>query len=150
MQVPDASRLRSIEVRSADGELLGRVGAVYISEGLTQPLLVAFPDDSATPLVAPLFGAELTAEGLVLSYPAQQVTSGPTVEADAPLSVGVITTVLTYYGRPVAVDRPLTERADGVGDVSGGFADVHTVPRITGIGDDDLPPIVVTRPAHSG
>jgi hypothetical protein len=149
MQVSDAGRLMSIEVHSAEGESLGRVGAVYVPEGLRQPLLVAFPDDSSTPFVAPLFGAELTAEGLRLSYSAERVTSGPTVEADATLSVGVISWVITYYGRQVAVDRPLTDGVGGVGDVSATFADVRIVPRIAQIGDDDLPPIVVTRPALS-
>lgn len=150
MQLPDVDRLLSTEVRSADGALLGRIGTVYVPDGAVQPLLVAFPADQDTPFVAPLFGAQLTADALVLSYSAEQVTTGPTVEAQAVLSVGEISAVLAHYGRAVRLDRPLTERIRDVGDVRFSSADVQVVPRIPGIGDDDLPPIVVTRPAQSG
>ena len=150
MQVPDPDRLLSTPVRSADGAALGRIGTVYVPDGARQPLLVAFPADRDTPFVAPLFGAELTPDALVLGYSAEQVTAGPTVEADAVLSVGEIGAVLAHYGRPVRTDRPLTERVREVGDVGAGSADVRAIPRIPGIGDDDLPPIVVTRPAQSG
>ncbi|MEU4424691.1 hypothetical protein AB0F81_29065 [Actinoplanes sp. NPDC024001] len=148
MQVSDAGRLQSTQVRSADGKPLGRVGTVYVAHGARQPLMVAFPADRDTPFVAPLFGAVLTEDALVLGYSAEQVTAGPTVDAEALLSLGEIGAVLAYYGRPVRIDRPLTERMDGVGDV--GFRDVQAVPRLPDIGDDDLPPIVVTRPAASG
>jgi hypothetical protein len=147
MQVPDPGRLLSTLVRSADGHDLGRVGAVYVPDGLRQPLLVAFPADRDTPFVAPLFGASLTAEALVLGFPAEQVRSGPTVEADVALPVGVISAVLRYYGRAVTTDRPLTERVQGTGDVSSVFAGVHAIPRFPDLGDDDLPPIVVSPPA---
>jgi hypothetical protein len=100
--------------------------------------------------VAPLFGAELTPDALVLGYSAERVTAGPAVDAEARLSVGEIAAVLAYYGRAVTVDRPLTERVQGVGDVGFTHADVRAVPRLPEIGDDDLPPIVVTRPSHSG
>jgi hypothetical protein len=150
MQVPDPGRLLSIEVRSADGRALGRIGTVYVPEGSVQPLLVAFPADQETPHVVPLFGAELRPDGLVLGYPAEQVNAGPTVEAGVALSVGEIGVVLSYYGRPIRNDLPLTDRILGTGDVGSAFADVQTVPSFPGIGDDDLPPIVVTRPGLSG
>ena len=150
MQVPDAGRLLSTEVRSADGRVLGRVGTVYVPEGSVQPLLVAFPADQDTPHVAPLFGAELRPDGLVLGYPAERVTAGPTVDAGAALSVGEIGAVLSYYGTQVASDRPLTERLLGTGDVGSSLADVQAIPPFPSIGDDDLPPIVVTRPGLSG
>jgi hypothetical protein len=56
--------------------------------------------------------------------------------------------VLAWNGRQVTAAGPLTERLDGVGDV--GFGEAQTVPSLPDIGDDDLPPIVVTRPSHSG
>jgi len=150
MQVPDAGRLLSIEVRSADGRALGRVGTVYVAEGAVQPLLVAFPADQQNPHVVPLFDAELRTDGLVLGYPADQVNDGPTVEAGVALSVGEVGAVLSYYGSPVRSDLPLTDRLLGTGDVASAFADVLTIPSFPGIGDDDLPPIVVTRPGLSG
>ncbi|BFU46309.1 hypothetical protein [Krasilnikovia sp. MM14-A1004] len=150
MQVPDVGRLLSTEVRSADGRVLGRVGAVYVADGAVQPLLVAFPADRETPYVAPLFGAELRPDALMLGYPAALVSAGPTIDAGVALSVGEIEAVLAYYGTRVASDRPLTERALGTGDVGSVFPDVHTVPPLAAVGDDDLPPIVVTRPGMSG
>ncbi len=150
MQVSDVGRLLSIVVRSADGRHLGRVGIVYVPDGAVQPLLVAFPADRDTPFVAPLFGAELTPDGLVLGFSADRVEAGPTVDAGAPLSAGEIGAVLAYYGRTVTSGGPLTERILDVGDVGFTDADVRAVPRIPDIGDDDLPPIVVTRPAQSG
>lgn len=149
MQLPDAGRLLSIEVRSADGKRLGRIGSVYVPDGGVQPLLIAFPSDRDDPFVAPLFGAELTADALVLGYPAEQVTAGPTVDAEALLSAGEIVAVLAYYGRAVTT-RSLTERMEGVRDVGFTHANVRAVPQIPDIGDEDLPPIVVTRPSHSG
>jgi hypothetical protein len=150
MQVSDAGRLLSLEVRSADGEVLGRIGTVFVTDGSAQPLLVAFPADREIPFVAPLFGAELRPDGLVLGYPAGQVTAGPTVQAGVPLSVGEIGAVLSYYGSPAASDLPLTTRMLGTGDVHSAFADVQAIPAFPGIGDEDLPPIVVTRPGVSG
>lgn len=152
MQVPDLARLLRTEVHSADNRSLGRIGAVYVQEGASQPLLVAFPADQDNPRVVPLFGAELRADGLFLAYSAELVESGPTVDADAALSVGEIGSVLQHYSPPVRTDtdRPITERVTGTGDVAAGDADVRTIPPFPFIGDDDLPPIVVTRPGLSG
>jgi hypothetical protein len=150
MQVSDAGRLLSIWVRSADGVPLGRIGTVYIPDGSVQPLLVTFPADAEFPRVAPLFGAELETDALVLGYSAELIDGGPAVEADVPLSTGEIAAVLGYYGRRVDLVGPITERIEGTGDVAAGFADVRAVPRLPGIGDEDLPPIVITRPAQSG
>jgi hypothetical protein len=150
MQVSDAGHLLSTDVRSADGEPLGRIGTVYLPDGSAQPLLVAFPAEADTPLIAPLFGAELRAGALVLAYPAALVVAGPRVEAGVTLSVGEIGAVLSYYGVRVESGLPLTERIAGTGDVGSSFADVQAVPRFPGIGDEDLPPIVLTGPAVSG
>jgi hypothetical protein len=152
MQVPDADRLVMTEVRSADGHPLGRVGTVYVPEGAGRPLLVAFPADRQTPFVAPLFGARLDSGGLTLAYPADVVTGGPSVDAGAALSVGEIGAVLAYYQPGVRVDprRPLTDRLLGTGDVASGSPEVQLVPAVPLVGDEDLPPIVVTRPGHSG
>ncbi|GAA2638093.1 hypothetical protein [Paractinoplanes durhamensis] len=150
MQVSDAGRLRSFEVHSADGHFLGHVGTVYRAEDSVQPLLVSFPAERDTPFVAPLFGAELTAHTLVLAYPAAQVTDGPTVDTDVVLSAGEVGAVLGYYGRRVRFSRPLTERREGTGDVAAAFSEVQVIPPVPGIGDEDLPPIVVTRPGLAG
>lgn len=148
MQISDAGGLLGTTVWSADGEDLGDVGDVHVLDRAVQPLLVTFPSGSDTPSVAPLFGAELRENGLVLAYPAERVRSGPTVGAGALLSAGEVIAVLAWYGRRVNPAGPLTERVDGVGDV--GFGEVQAVPSMPDIGDDDLPPIVVTRPSHSG
>ena len=152
MQVSDLARLLRTEVRSADNRPLGRIGAVYVQEGARQPLLVAFPADADTPRVAPLFGAELHADGLVLGYPAELVESGPRVDAAAELSVGEIGAVLNHYAPRIRTDTraAITERVTGTGDVAAADADVRTIPPFPHIGDDDLPPIVVTRPGWAG
>jgi hypothetical protein len=148
MQISDAGGLLGTTVWSSDGEDLGRIGDVHVLDHAVQPLLVTFPSESDTPSVAPLFGAELREDGLVLAYPAARVRSGPTVGAGILLSTGEVIAVLAWYGRQVTAAGPLTERLDGVGDV--GFGEAQTVPSLPDIGDDDLPPIVVTRPSHSG
>ncbi|AGL18441.1 hypothetical protein [Actinoplanes sp. N902-109] len=146
MQIPDAGALLSTEVLSADGAGLGRVGIVFRPDGAVQPLLVAFPAEADTPHVAPLLGAELGRDGLVLAYSAAQLRAAPTIDAGAELSVGEIGAVLAYYGIPLRSDLPLTTRVSGTGDVGSTVADVRLIPAIPGIGDDDLPPIVVSRP----
>ncbi|GIE36493.1 hypothetical protein Ait01nite_095380 [Actinoplanes italicus] len=148
MQISDAGGLQGTTVWSSDGEDLGDVGDVHVLDRAVQPLLVTFPSASDTPAVAPLFGAELREDGLVLAYPAERVRSGPTVGAGVVLSTGEVIAVLAFYGRQVSAAGPLTERLDGVGDV--GYGEVQAVPSLPDIGDDDLPPIVVTRPSHSG
>jgi hypothetical protein len=150
MQIPDAGGLLSTEVLSADGQALGRVGTVYVPEGSVQPLLVSFPADSETPFVAPLLGAELLPEGLVLAYPAGHVTAGPTVDVEAALSVGEIGAVLSYYGRSTITRSRLTDRVTGTGDVGSVHPDVRAIPSFPTLGDDDLPPIVVTKPGATG
>lgn len=153
MQIPHARRLLGSPASSSDGQSLGRIGAVYLPERRTQPLLVALPVEKAAPWVVPLFGARLTASGLVLGYPAALITAGPTVGADTPLSLGEVSAVLAHY-RPAAAEAargmPLTERAPEGGDVSAAAGFVHRIPVFPGIGDDDLPPIVVTSPGATG
>lgn len=152
MDVPDVARLIGTEVRSSDGQALGRIGAVYVQEGSVQPLLVAFPAERDKPQVAPLFRATLTPQGLILGYSAAQLESGPRVDADAALSVGEISAVLNHYAPPVSTgtDLPVTERITEVGDVSSTEADVRAIPSFPFIGDEDLPPIVVTKPGLTG
>jgi hypothetical protein len=152
MQVSHPARLLGTHVYSADQRPLGRIGAVYVPDGATQPLLVAFPADSAHPRIAPLFGAELTANGLVLSYPQALVDTGPTVDPDVELSVGEIGSVLKHYSPGVRIEtqRPITERMTAVGDVGFVERDVHGIPAFPYIGDEDLPPIVVTKPGLRG
>ena len=152
MQVPGLAHLLDLRIRSADGEPLGRIGAVYVQEGTAQPLLAAFPADAAEPMIAPLFGAELDAGGLKLAYSADLVTAGPTVGADETLSLGEVGTVLRYFAPDLrtGAGRAITDRVTGTCDVAAADHDVRIVPRFPLIGDDDLPPIVVTRPGHSG
>ncbi|SBT66859.1 hypothetical protein GA0070622_3898 [Micromonospora sediminicola] len=151
MHVPHARRLLALPARSSDGQQLGRTGAVYVPEGQRQPLLVALPLERAAPWVVPLFGARLDADGLVLDYPAETIVKGPTVDADAPLSLGEVAAVLAHY-RPAVAELvrglPLTRRAPEGGDVGAGF--VHRIPVVPGIGDDDLPPIVIASPGVTG
>ncbi|RIV37540.1 hypothetical protein [Micromonospora radicis] len=153
MQIPHARRLLGAPVSSSDGQFLGRIGAVYLPEGRTQPLLVALPVEKATPWVVPLLGARLTADGLVLGYPTALITTGPTVDPDTPLSLGEVRAVLAHY-QPAAAEAvhgmPLTERASEGADVSATAGFLHRIPVFPGIGDDDLPPIVITIPGATG
>lgn len=92
----------------------------------------------------PLFGARLEDDALVLGYPASMITTGPTVDPEASLSLGEVGAVLAYYLPGVASGFPVTERASEIGDVGAGL--VHRIPAFPGIGEDDLPPIVIISP----
>ncbi len=148
MQIPSARRLLGTPVRSSDGQPLGRVGVVYLPEGRIQPLLIGLPAERSTPWAVPLLGARLEDDVLVLGYPAGVITTGPTVEADTSLSLGEVGAILAYYWPGVALGFPVTERAPEIGDVGAGL--VHRIPTFPGLGDDDLPPIVIISPGVSG
>jgi len=152
MQVSDLADLLGTPVRSADGAELGRIGAVHVPAGNVQPLLVSFPAESETPYAAPLFGAELGASALVLAYPAATVETGPTVDAAVTLSAGEVGYILDHYRPGTRLDgkHPITDRLTGTGDVGADHPDVREIPPGPGIGDRELPPIVVAKPGFAG
>jgi hypothetical protein len=150
MQISSARRLLGTPVRSSDGQPLGRVGVVYVPDGLTQPLLIALPAERSAPWAVPLFDARLDDDVLVLGYPADVITAGPTVDADTALSLGEVGAVLAYYRPGVIRGFAVTERAPEIGDVGAVAGVVHRIPAFPGIGDDDLPPIVITSPGAAG
>jgi hypothetical protein len=141
MRMDSTAGLTGMEIRSADGELLGRVGAVHVPEGGADVLLVQMR--TATPdfeLVVPVVDASVDHGVLVLPYSAEEIRHGPAVPGDAALSLGETAYVFDYYraGEVQVAGRSLTERASGASDVDAADPDVQL-----------LPPIVIVRPRHA-
>lgn len=137
-------------VWSADGRPRGRIGAVHIPVGGTQPLFVQFPAGAARQHLVPAVHAEVRDQGLVLGYRDEVIDGGPTVESGAVLSAGEAAYAAAYYGVRIDLgEAALTDRRTGVGDVGSLHPGVRKLPPVTT--DPELPPIVVINPSlHEG
>jgi hypothetical protein len=143
VQLDDPASIAGVDVRSADGHLLGRVTVVHVPEGGRRPLFAQIAKGRAADVesIVPLVQAHAEGRALVVPYSAERVETGPTVERDADLSLGEAAYIIGYYGAG-SVDvagRPLTERVSAVGDAGAEDPEVRR-----------LPPIVVTRPGIQG
>lgn len=152
-RIRNPKELFGVPVRSSDGQALGEVGIVYLPDGRRQPLLVGMPVNRRDSRVVPMFGARLDDDALVLAYPAELITAGPTVDSEEPLSAGEVIAALAHY-QPAVLEAargvPLTEHGPQGADVSASRGRLDRIPAFPGIGDDDLPPIVITSPGALG
>ena len=126
----DIDAISSAKVIDRDGDKVGSVGQVYVSDDGAQPLFVTVHTGffGTNESFVPLQGADFTDGELRVAYDKATIKGAPNVDADGAISDDEQGTIFDYY------DGHATGTASGVGDAPAGLTDTTS----TGRTDTDI------------
>ncbi len=117
MTIPQQwDKLIGLTATDADSDKIGQVGQVYLDEGTGKPEWVTVSTGmfGTRQSFAPLYGASVRGDQLMLAVPKQLVKDAPTIEDDGHLSEAEVTALYQHYA--AHLDPACRRRAEDAGD----------------------------------
>jgi uncharacterized protein (TIGR02271 family) len=142
VDINDIDTLYSATAVDRDGDKLGKVGQVYVSDDGRQPLFVTVHTGlfGTKQSFVPLQGADLRGDTVTLQYDKDTIKGAPSIDDDGALSDDEQETLFDYYdgrrgGTPSGVGGTTagfgTDRGTDVTNSGAGFTDTDTSDRTT-------------------